>query len=71
MTSAGLLPGRAFREALRSRSDLSLALLPAEAVNDAGHFLDDLSQEALAATVPCEVRLSRDFGDALQAPPRR
>jgi putative radical SAM enzyme (TIGR03279 family) len=71
VTSAGLLPGRAFHQALRSRADLSLALLPAEAVNDAGRFLDDLSQEALAAAVPCEVRLSRDFGDALQAPPRR
>ncbi len=65
VTSAGLLPGRAFLEALRSRPDLDLALLPAEAVNDDGHFVDDLSVAALKAAAPVEIRLSYHFTDAL------
>jgi putative radical SAM enzyme (TIGR03279 family) len=67
VTTAALLPGCAFQEALASRADLSLALLPAEAVNDDGLFMDDLSLEALQAAVPCAIRLSHDFGDALVA----
>jgi len=65
VTTAALLPGGAFQAALAERSDLALALLPAEAVNDDGRFMDDLPFESLAASVPCEVRLSYDFGDAL------
>jgi putative radical SAM enzyme (TIGR03279 family) len=65
VTTAALLPGRAFQEALAERRDLKLALLPAEAVNDDGLFMDDLSFTALAEAVPCEVRLSYDFGDVL------
>jgi len=34
-------------------------------VNDDGLFMDDLSFAALAATVPCDVRVSHDFGDVL------
>jgi putative radical SAM enzyme (TIGR03279 family) len=69
VTTAALLPGRAFRGALAGRRDVSVALLPAEAVNDDGYFMDDLSLDALAASVPCEIRLSLDFGDALRTPP--
>lgn len=65
VTSAGLLPGRAIRAALRERTDLGLALLPAEAVNDDLRFLDDMDAHELAAAVPMEVRLSTDFVDAL------
>jgi len=65
VTTAALLPGIAFRDALVARSDLGLALLPAEAVNDDGLFMDDLSLEALQRAVPCDIRLSYDFGDAL------
>lgn len=67
VTTAGLLPGRAFLEALRERRDLDLALLPAEAVNDELCFIDDLEVHALAAQLPMEVRLSYDFADVLAA----
>lgn len=65
VTSAGLLPGASFREVLRGRADLDLALLPAEAVNDNGMFLDDLSWIGLQSDVPMELRLSYHFADAL------
>ncbi|HXQ29757.1 MAG TPA: DUF512 domain-containing protein [Gemmatimonadales bacterium] len=69
VTTAGLLPGAAFREALRGRGDLSLALLPAEATNDDAVFLDDVSVDDLARSVPMEIRLSYDFADALTGEP--
>ena len=65
VTTAGLLPGRAFQRALEGRGDLDLALLPAEAVNDHGVFLDDLQFDQLAQAAPTIVRLSYDFADAL------
>jgi putative radical SAM enzyme (TIGR03279 family) len=70
VTTAGLLPGKAFAAALAGRADLDLALLPAEAVNDDGVFLDDLQVHDLAAAAPVEVRLSYDFADALGDPVR-
>jgi NifB/MoaA-like Fe-S oxidoreductase len=68
VTTAGLLPGAAIRDALLARPDLELALLPGESVNDDGLFIDNLSTEDLAARLPFEIRLSRDFADALHAP---
>lgn len=68
VTTAGLLPGRAFAEALRARDDLDLALIPGEAVNDDGLFLDNLSVADLAAAVPVRVAVSRTFLDALPEP---
>jgi putative radical SAM enzyme (TIGR03279 family) len=65
VTTAGLLPGRAFAEALAGRRDLDLVLLPGESVNDDGLFIDSMSFESLTAQVPPEVRLSKDFADAL------
>jgi len=65
VTTAGLLPGSAFRAALADRRDLDLALLPAEAVNDNLLFMDDMSLADLAARVPMPIRLSYDFADAL------
>jgi putative radical SAM enzyme (TIGR03279 family) len=65
VTTAGLLPGEAFRRALQHRADLDLALLPAEAVNDDLLFMDDLHVDRLAAQVPVPVSLSYDFVDVL------
>jgi len=65
VTTAGLLPGGALLSALAPRTDLDLALLPAEAVNDDLLFMDDLDAHELAARVPMPVRLSYDFADAL------
>jgi putative radical SAM enzyme (TIGR03279 family) len=66
VTTAGLLPGTAVQEALRGRSDLDLALLPGESVNDDGLFIDGMSADLLAAASPVEIRLSKDFADALE-----
>ena len=66
VTTAGLLPGAAIRDALRGRPDLDLALIPAEAVNDDLRFMDDLEAHDLAGAVPMPVRLSHDFADALE-----
>ena len=68
VTTAGLLPGTAVQTALRERRDLDLALLPGESVNDDGLLMDSMRLELLAASVPMEVRLSRNFVDALGAP---
>ena len=65
VTTAGLLPGDAFRRALKHRGDLDLALLPAEAVNDDLLFMDDLRADEIAADLPMPIRLSYDFVDAL------
>ena len=65
VTTAGLLPGSALRDALAGR-ELDLALLPGESVNDDGLFIDSMSLDHLRAAVPMEVRLSKDFADALQ-----
>jgi putative radical SAM enzyme (TIGR03279 family) len=68
VTTAGLLPGMAMQQALVARPDLDLALLPRESVNDDGLFMDGMRLELLAASVPMELRLSRDFVDALAEP---
>lgn len=68
VTTAGLLPGRAFQAALAGRSDLDLALIPGEAVNDAGLFIDDMSVAELAASVPVPVLVSKTFLDVLPEP---
>lgn len=65
VTTAGLLPGQGFLDALKDRDDLDLALLPAEAVNDEFLFIDDFDAHALAAAVPMPIRLSYDFVDSL------
>jgi len=68
VTTAGLLPGKAVLAALQGRTDLDLALLPAESVNDDLLFMDDLEAHDLAAQLPMPVRLSYDFADALEEP---
>jgi putative radical SAM enzyme (TIGR03279 family) len=68
VTTAGLLPGAAMRAALEGRTDLDLVLLPSESVNDDGLFIDSMSVEELERVVPVELRLSKDFVDALALP---
>jgi NifB/MoaA-like Fe-S oxidoreductase len=68
VTTAGLLPGIALQQALTGRRDLDLALLPGEAINDDGLFMDSMSLDLLSAGVPMELRLSKDFIDALHVP---
>jgi putative radical SAM enzyme (TIGR03279 family) len=68
VTTAGLLPGAAFQAALQDRRDLDLALIPGEAVNDRGLFLDDLAFDELASSQAVPVLLSRTFVDAAAEP---
>lgn len=65
VSTAGLLPGADFREALATRPDLDLALIPAESLNDQLRFIDDVRWDELTARTPCEIRYSYDFVDAL------
>ncbi len=65
VTTAGLLPGADLAAALGARGGYDLALLPAEAVNEDGVFVDDVSLASVAAATPVPVRLSYHFTDAL------
>ena len=64
-TTAGLLVGADIRRALADRTDLDLALIPAETINDDGLFLDDEPFTALRAALPMPVYPSYDFIDVL------
>lgn len=66
VTTAGLLPGAAFQQALKDRQDLDLVLIPGESLNDDGRFMDDMPFDVLQAGVPSEVRPSKTFVDALE-----
>jgi putative radical SAM enzyme (TIGR03279 family) len=65
VTTAGLLPGQAFLAAVCGREGFDLALLPAEAVSDAGVFIDDVSFADVQAAAAMPLRLSYHFTDAL------
>lgn len=65
-TTAGLLVGADIRRALAGRTDLDLALIPAETINDDGVFLDDAPFETVKGEVPIPVYPSYDFVDVLQ-----
>lgn len=64
-TTAGLLVGADIRRALAERSDLDLALIPAECINDNGLFLDEEAFIAVRESLPMPVYPSYDFIDAL------
>ena len=64
-TVAGLLPGADIRRALGGRADLDLALIPAEAINEDGLFLDDALLANVRAQVPVPLFPSYDFLDVL------
>ena len=53
--------------ALEDRRDLELVLLPGESLNDDDLFIDSMSLSGLAASVPMELRPSKNFSDALGA----
>ncbi len=68
VTTAGLLPGSAIQRAVRNQGELDLALLPGEAINEDGLFIDSMSLEQCQVDSPFELRASMDFADALQSP---
>ena len=68
-TVSGLLVGADMRRVLQQRSDLDLALIPAESINESSTFLDDDTLEAVARALPMPVYPSYDFADALTALP--
>lgn len=65
VTTAGLLVGADIRRALESRSDLSLAMIPAESINDDGLFLDDDTFVAVRDALQVPLVASYDFVDVL------
>jgi NifB/MoaA-like Fe-S oxidoreductase len=65
-TTAGLLVGEDIRRALAGRTDLDLALIPAETINDDGLFLDDTPFETIRDRIAIPVHPSYDFVDVLQ-----
>ena len=65
VTTAGLLPGSDMLDALRSRTDLDLALLPGETVNDDQLFIDSMPVATLTSSVSMPVKFSKNFVDAL------
>jgi putative radical SAM enzyme (TIGR03279 family) len=67
-TTAGLLVGADITRALSSRSDLDVALIPAETINDSGMFLDDQVFEDVRRALPIPVHPSYDFIDVLSDP---
>lgn len=67
VTTAGLLAGRDIRDALAERRDLDFVLLPGEAVNETGLFIDSLAFDDLCSAVPLPLRLSKTFADGLDA----
>lgn len=65
VTTAALLPGRAFVSAYEGRDDLDLAIIPAEAVNDSEMFLDDMTLDEVSAKTGSKILLSRNLIDVL------
>jgi NifB/MoaA-like Fe-S oxidoreductase len=65
ITTAGLLVGADIKRALEGRSDLDIALIPAESINEDRIFLDDASFDELRDSLPIPVYPSYDFIDIL------
>ena len=66
VTTAGLLVGADIRRALESRTDLDLALIPAETINQDGLFLDEQAFVIVRESLPMPVYPSYDFIDVLE-----
>jgi NifB/MoaA-like Fe-S oxidoreductase len=66
VTTAGLLVGADISRALEQRTDLDLALIPAETINDSGIFLDDTTFVSVREALPMPVYPSYDFIDVLE-----
>lgn len=65
-TTAGLLVGADIRRVLGARTDLDMALIPAETINENGLFLDDESFAAVREEFAMPVYASYDFIDVLE-----
>jgi putative radical SAM enzyme (TIGR03279 family) len=65
-TTAGLLVGADIRRVLGARTDLDMALIPAETINENGLFLDDESFAVIREEFPMPVYASYDFIDVLE-----
>jgi hypothetical protein len=65
-TTAGLLVGADIRRVLTGRSDLDLALIPAETINEQGVFLDDQPFVEVREAMSMPVYPSYDFIDVLR-----
>ena len=65
ITTAGLLVGADIERALSGRTDLDIALIPAETLNDDRVFLDDVVFDELRDILPMPVFPSYDFVDVL------
>ncbi|MGQ0703805.1 MAG: DUF512 domain-containing protein [Gemmatimonadales bacterium] len=68
VTTAGLLPGKSIAATLSQGRELDFALLPGEAVNDDGRFIDGMSASELALALIFPIRFSKTFSDALEWP---
>jgi NifB/MoaA-like Fe-S oxidoreductase len=66
ITTAGLLVGADIRRALTPCTDLDLALIPAETLNDDQVFLDDDTYAGVQAALPMPIYASYDFIDVLE-----
>ncbi|HET8769468.1 MAG TPA: DUF512 domain-containing protein [Gemmatimonadaceae bacterium] len=66
VTTAGLLVGADIMRSLDGRTDLDLALIPAETINDNGIFLDDATFVGVREALPMPVYPSYDFIDVLE-----
>jgi putative radical SAM enzyme (TIGR03279 family) len=65
ITTAGLLVGADIRRVLADRTDVDIALIPAESINEDRIFLDDVRFDALRDELPIPVYPSYDFIDIL------
>lgn len=66
VTSAGLVPGVDYRDALRAVEPHDLVILSRSAVNERGYFLDDLSLDELRAGMPgADIRAGDHVTDVL------
>lgn len=66
VTSAGLISGTDYLDALRAGGSYDLAILSRSAVNERGFFLDDVSLDDVRAGVPgAEIRASDHVTDVL------
>jgi len=69
VSTAGLLPGRDVLAAVRAAGPSDLILLPAEALNEDGRFIDDVALSDIAsALAPAEVRTAWELTAALATP---
>lgn len=67
ITTAGLLVGRDILRVLGDRTDLDMALIPAETINEDSVFLDDFTLTSVRESLPMPIFPSYDFIDMLES----